>query len=343
MVALRPREWRGGDIVRGAAWGRVFGRVAQYALVLLVAVSLNFAIPRLAPGDPIDYLVPSEQVATITPEQREQILGQFGLEKPLAEQYWLYLAGIAQGDLGVSVQTGRPVTDMLLARLPWTLVLVGGAISLSLVVGAGAGFFAASRRGGRTDVGGLAFFMAIDSMPPFWIGMLLLVLFSGYLQILPIFGAVPMESAGGLAFGYELFQRLALPLITLSLVRVGWIFLIARSSLAGELSEDYVLMAEAKGLPRRRVVGHGIRNALLPLVTAVAVEAGTLVGGATVVETVFSYPGLGRLIYESVLSRDYPVLQGVFLLMAIGVIAANLLADLIYPLVDPRVRTESAG
>ncbi len=317
--------------------------MAQYALVLLVAISLNFAIPRLAPGTPIDYLVPSEQVATITPEQRERVLTQFGLEKPLFEQYRLYLAGIVQGDLGVSVQTGRPVTDMLLERLPWTLVLVGGAIGASLVVGAGAGFYAASRRGGRTDTAGLAFFMAVDSMPPFWIGMLLLVLFSGYLQVLPVFGALPTEGAGGLAFGREFVERLALPLITLSLVRVGWIFLIARSSLAGELSEDYVLMAEAKGLPRRRVVGHGIRNALLPLVTAVAVEAGTLVGGATVVETVFSYPGLGRLIYESVLSRDYPVLQGAFLLMAIGVIAANLLADLLYPLVDPRVRTEGAG
>lgn len=317
--------------------------MAQYALVLLVAVSLNFAIPRLAPGDPIDYLVPGEQVAAITAEQRERILAQFGLERPLAEQYGLYLAGIAQGDLGYSMQKGRPVTDMLLERLPWTLVLVGGAIMLSLVIGAGAGFYAAARRGGRTDAGGLALFMAVDSMPPFWTGMLLLVLFSGYLQLLPVFGALPAGGeAEGFALGREVAERLVLPLITLSLVRIGWLFLIARSSLAGELSEDYVTMAEAKGLSRRRVVGHGMRNALLPLVTAVALEAGTLVGGATVVETVFSYPGLGRLIYESVLSRDYPVLQGAFLLMAVGVIAANLLADLIYPLIDPRVRTEGA-
>lgn len=331
-------------LLSGGAWWRVLGRVAQYALVLLVAVSLNFAIPRLAPGDPIDYLIPSEQVATITPEQRDRILAQFGLEKPLAEQYLLYLTGIAQGDLGYSVQTGRPVTDMLMERLPWTLVLVGGAIVLSLVVGAGAGFFAAARRGGRTDAGGLALFMAVDSMPPFWIGMLLLVFFSGYLQILPVYGALPeSDQALGLARLGELAERLVLPLVTLSLVRVGWLFLIARSSLAGELSEDYITMAEAKGLSRRRVVvGHGIRNALLPLVTAVALEAGTLVGGATVVETVFSYPGLGRLIYESVLSRDYPVLQGAFLLMALGVIAANLLADLLYPLIDPRIRTEGA-
>ncbi|MDQ4003204.1 MAG: ABC transporter permease [Actinomycetota bacterium] len=327
-----------------AGWGRVVGRIAQYALVILITLSLNFAIPRLAPGSPIDYLVPSEQVSTVTPEQRERILAQFGLERPLAEQYWSYLAGIAQGDLGVSTQQGRPVVDMLLERLPWTLVLVGGAIALSLIVGAGAGFLAAARRGGRMEVGGLAFFMFLDSMPPFWIGMLLLVLFSGYLNLLPVFGALPLtNAAGGFGLTLDVAERLVLPLLTLTLVRAGWLFLVARSSLAGELSEDYILMAEAKGLPRRRVVlRHGVRNALLPLVTAVAVEAGTLVGGATVVETVFSYPGLGRLIYESVLSRDYTVLQGAFLLLAVGVIAANLLADLLYPLIDPRVRTEGA-
>ena len=325
-----------------AGWGRVVGRIAQYALVILITLSLNFAIPRLAPGSPIDYLVPSEQVSTVTPEQRERILAQFGLERPLAEQYWSYLAGIAQGDLGISTQQGRPVVDMLLERLPWTLVLVGGAIALSLIVGAGAGFLAAARRGGRMEVGGLAFFMFLDSMPPFWIGMLLLVLFSGYLNLLPVFGALPLtNAAGGFGLTLDVAERLVLPLLTLSLVRAGWLFLVARSSLAGELSEDYILMAEAKGLTRRRVVlRHGVRNALLPVVTVVAVEVGTLVGGATVVETVFSYPGLGRLIYESVLSRDYTVLQGAFLLLAVGVIAANLLADLLYPLIDPRVRTE---
>ena len=326
------------------AWRRIAGRVAQYALIILIAVSLNFAIPRLAPGTPIDYLVPSEQVSTITPEQREQILAQFGLEKPLVEQYGRYLAGIAQGDLGYSTQQGRPVVDMLLERLPWTLVLVGGAIALALVVGGSAGFLSAARRGGRTEVGGLVLFMFLDSMPPFWLGMLLLVVFSGYLKLLPVFGALPLTNEGG-GFGltFEVAQRLVLPLLTLTLVRAGWLFLVARSSLAGELSEDYILMAEAKALSRRRVIlGHGIPNALLPLVTAVAVEVGTVVGGATVVETVFSYPGLGRLIYESVLSRDYPVLQGAFLLMAIGVILANLLADLLYPLIDPRVRTEGA-
>jgi peptide/nickel transport system permease protein len=325
-----------------AGWKRILGRIAQYALVVLIALSLNFAIPRLAPGSPIDYLVPSEQVTTVTPEQRERILAQFGLERPLAEQYWSYLSGIVQGDLGLSTQQGRPVVDMLLERLPWTLVLVGGAITLSLIVGAGAGFLAAARRGGRMEVGGLAFFMFLDSMPPFWIGMLLLVLFSGYLKLLPVFGALPLtNAAGGFGLTLEVAERLVLPLLTLTLVRAGWLFLVARSSLAGELSEDYILMAEAKGLSRRKVVlGHGVRNALLPLVTAVAVEAGTVVGGATVVETVFSYPGLGRLIYESVLNRDYPVLQGAFLLLALGVIAANLLADLLYPIIDPRTRTE---
>lgn len=148
--------------------------------------------------------VPGEQVSSLTPEQRERVLAQFGLERPLADQYVRYLTGILQGDLGYSTQQGRPVTDMLLERLPWTLVLVGGAITLSLIVGAGAGFLAAARRGGRSEVGGIAFFMFLDSMPPFWIGMLLLVLFSGYLKLLPVFGSLPLtDTTGGFGLTFE--------------------------------------------------------------------------------------------------------------------------------------------
>src|SRR5919202_5247848 len=162
--------------------------------------------------------------------------------------------------------------------LQYALIIL---VALSLIIGGGAGFLSAARRGGRTEVGGLILFMFLDSMPPFWIGMLLLVFFSGYLKLLPVFGALPLtDKGGGFGLTLEVVQRLLLPLLTLTLVRAGWLFLVARSSLAGELSEDYIVMAEAKGLSRRRVVlGHGVPNALLPLVTALAVEAGTVVGG----------------------------------------------------------------
>jgi peptide/nickel transport system permease protein len=180
--------------------------------------------------------------------------------------------------------------------------------------------------------------MLVDSMPPVFVGMLLILVFSVQLGWLPTFGAQITGDAEGLAFLAEVGERLVLPLGTLVLASIGPVYLVARSALVTELQEDYVLMAEAKGLSARDVRRHAQRNALLPVSTVTMIGLGTLVGGAAVVETVFSYPGLGRLIYESVLARDYPVLQGAFLLLAVGVLLANLVNDLLYPLIDPRVR-----
>lgn len=180
-------------------------------------------------------------------------------------------------------------------------------------------------------------------MPPFFVGLLLILLFSVQLEWLPIFGALPATGASGTAFVVvEVGERLILPLVTLTLGYLGSIYLVARASLIGELQEDYVLMAVAKGLDARGVRRHAQRNALIPIATITLVGLGTLVGGAAVVETVFSYPGLGRLIYDSVLARDYPLLQGAFLLLAVGVLAANFFADLLYPLLDPRVQRPGA-
>lgn len=319
--------------------GRHLARtVLQYGLVLFAAVVLNFALPRVAPGDPIDFLLPPEQAGAVTPAQRAQILAQFGLDQPVPVQFGRYLSGIARGDFLYSVRYGRPVMGLLLERLPWTLLLVGASILVSLAIGVAAGFRSAWRRGTGADAGALTGFMLIDSMPPFFVGMLLILAFSVTLRIFPIYGALPALPATGLDLVVEILRRLTLPLTALTLSSLGAVYLIARASLVSELQEDYVLMAEAKGLGRKAVRRHAQRNALLPIYTIALLSVGHLVGGATAVETVFSYPGLGRLIYESVLSRDYPVLQGAFFLLAVTVIAANLAADLLYPLLDPRIR-----
>lgn len=310
----------------------------QYAAVLFAAVCLNFALPRLAPGDAVDYLFPPEQVGAIGPDQRAQVLREFGLDESVPTQFGRYLAGLARGDLLLSVRYGRPVVDVLLERAGWTVLLVGSAVVLATVIGTFLGFRSAWRRGTAGDTGVLSGVMLVDALPPFFIGMLLLLVFSVQLGWLPTFGAQPTTSAAGVALLVEVAKRLVLPLVTLTLASVGPIYLIARSALLAELREDYVLMAEAKGLSAPRVRRHAQRNALLPVSTVVLIGLGTMVGGAAVVETVFSYPGLGRLIYESVLARDYPVLQGAFLLLAVGVILANFLNDLLYPLLDPRVR-----
>jgi len=310
----------------------------QYAVVLFAAVCLNFALPRLAPGDAVDYLFPPEQTGALTPEQREQVLAEFGLDQSVPTQFGRYLAGIARGDLLVSVRYGRPVVDLLAERIGWTALLVGSAVVLASLIGTYLGFRSAWRRGSAGDTGVLSGVMFLDALPSFFVGLLLLLVFSVQLGWLPTFGAQPSTDATGLALLAEVGKRLILPLVTLVATSVGPVYLVARSALLSELSEDYVLMAEATGLPAKTVRRHAQRNALLPVSTIVLIGFGTLAGGAVVVETVFSYPGLGRLIYESVLARDYPVMQGAFLLLAVGVIVANFLSDLLYPVLDPRVR-----
>jgi len=318
--------------------GHYFRTIGQYGAVIFAAIVVNFALPRLAPGNAIDYILPADVAAALSPAQRTQILHRFGLDASLPVQFGRYLAGIARGDLLVSVRFGRPVTSLLAERVGWTLLLVGGSLTLSTLLGGALGFRSAWRRGTSSDTAALGGVMFLDSLPPFFVGTILLLFLSVGLGWFPSYGATSGQHGHGLALVGEVLQRSVLPITTLTIAGLGPMYLVARSALVSELQEDYVLMAEAKGLTDREVRRHAARNALLPVSTVSLVGLGSLVGGATVVETVFSYPGLGRLIYESVLARDYPVLQGAFLLLIVTVVLANLLNDLAYPLLDPRVR-----
>ncbi len=310
----------------------------QYAFTLFVAICLNFALPRLAPGNPIDFLLPPELAGALPPEQIQQVAAQFGLDKPVPEQFVAYLAGLARGDLLYSVRYGKPVALLLAERLPWTLLLVGTAILLTSILGTAIGFWSAWRRGTAKDALALGGMMFLDSMPAFFVGMLLILLFSVKLGWLPIYGALPDEDRVGLAQLIEMAKRMVMPLLTLVIGSLAPVYLVARTALVSELREDYVLLAEAKGIGRAGVRRHAQRNALLPLSTLILLNIASMVGGASVVETVFSYPGLGRLIYESVIARDYPTLQGAFLLLAVGVMFASILAELVYSVIDPRIR-----
>ena len=318
--------------------GFVVRKVVQYVLVLFVALTVNFALPRVAPGDPLDYLL-GEQSHQLGSEQRAQILRQFGLDKPTTEQFRDYLVNLTHFDLGTSVRYGAPVREVIGDRLPWTLALVGTSIVLASLIGIALGVFAAWRRGRKSDIGAMALVMFLDSTPIFWLGMMLLGVFSVELGWLPLFGAVPVGDQAGLALTGEVIKRLVLPVSTLTLATLGGIFLVTRYSMVGTLKEDFLGMAEASGLSERRIVlGHALRNSMLPIATVIMLNLGFMLGGATVVETVFSYPGLGRLVYEGVLARDYPLLQGSFLLIAVGVILCNFVNDLLYPVLDPRIR-----
>lgn len=310
---------------------------SQYLAVVFAALIVNFALPRLAPGGPIDYLVPPEQ-GTIDEAVRESMLERFDLNGSAWQQFTSYLGNLTQGDLGISVRDGRPVTEVVGERLGWSLLLVGTAVAVSTIVGVALGFAAGWRRGSRRDISLLTVVLALDALPAFFVGLLLLLVFSVQLEWLPVYGAISPEALAGWARIADAARRLVMPAITLTLVGLGSVFVVARSAMVSELSEDYVFMARAKGLTDRGVRRHAQRNAMVPVSTVALLGFSTLVGAATVVESVFSYPGLGSLAFGAVRARDYPVLQAVFLLLSLIAVAANLLADLMYPLFDPRVR-----
>ncbi|MFH5181308.1 ABC transporter permease [Paenibacillus sp. TAB 01] len=319
--------------------GRFGRKLIQYALVLFIALTINFALPRLAPGDPLMYFM-GQEVNTLTPEQRDRMNRELGLEGSVWEQYGDFMKGAVSLQLGSSTKYGKPVTEVLRERIPWTLLLVVPAFAISPLLGIIGGAYAAWNRGKRRDVLLLAGVLALESTPGFWVGMLLIAVFAVRLGWLPSYGAVPLVHSDDFSYYIEMVRHLILPVSTITIVTVGTSFLLTRSSMLDTLGQDYIYMAEAKGVSRRTLIyRHALRNALLPVYTHVTMSLGVLLSGAVVVETVFSYPGLGRLLYESVVARDYPMMQGVFLMITIGVIAANLLADLTYPLVDPRARS----
>jgi peptide/nickel transport system permease protein len=320
-------------------WRFFAGRGAQYLLVLALTVTLNFVLPRMMPGSPMVFLA-GEDVGFLEPQQRAQLYALYGLDQPQWRQFLTYLGNLARGELGYSFQRGRPIASMIGERLPYTLLLVGLALVLATLLGAALGALAAWRRGGALDLGTLGVAMLFESVPSFWLGMIFIAIFAAGLKWLPIFGAA---TAGAALSGWPLVvdraRHLALPLATLTLITTPGTYLIMRYSMLTVLGEQYIATARAKGVAERVVLRrHAVRNALLPVATVFMLNLGFIASGATVTETVFSYPGIGRLLYEAVLNRDYPVLQGTFFIITVSVIAANILADLAYPFIDPRVR-----
>ncbi len=310
-------------------------RLLRGLLTLWFAVSVTFFLVRLLPGDPA-LAVASP---TMTEDQRERMLSDFGLDQPLLVQYVTYLGELVQGNLGLSFQQSVPVLDVLLERLPWTLILTGSALVVTLLIGLPLGVLAATRRGGAIDrtvqVGGVVG----QSLFVPTVGIALLYVFGLWLGWFPIGGAIDSDVYGLEAYA-SLLRHLVLPCLSLVFLQIGAYVLTLRTNLIDALGEDYCNVARAKGAPEKRVVWkHALRNALLPTTTLVGLQLGFLVGGAVLTETIFAYPGIGRAIYESVGQLDFPVMQGAFVLLAATVVVANLVTDLVYGLLDPRVRT----
>ncbi len=318
--------------------GYLLRKAGQLAITLFAVITFNFLLFRVLPGDPVQLIA---RAGHLTPEAADQLRATFGLDRPLPVQYWYYLRRLFAGDFGFSYTYGRSVNGIVAERMTNTLILLGAATVLIVLLGVGLGILAAARRDSKVDSGLVVSSLVFWSFPTFWTGMILLFLLGVWLHAFPISGMTTPGAvyAGTLDRWSDIVSHLFLPTITLALVDIAQFILITRSSLVDVLTEDFILTAKAKGLPRRRVIWrHGFRNALLPVITASALYIGLVVGGAIQVETVFSYPGMGRLMYDAVLRRDYPILEACFLIFAVTVILANFVSDLLYQVLDPRVR-----
>ena len=315
-------------------------RTLQGFVTVLMAITLNFILFRIMPGDPTRAVSGDPRVDTAT---RLALIAKFGLDRPLFEQFVLYVYNLLRGEMGISfVQIGRPVVSIILGRkMVNTLVLMGSSMFLAFILGIAVGVVAAWRRGTKTDVSFIVFSLATYSMPVFWFGMLLLMLLSYHLHLVPIAGTITAGVAhpNFLAYAADYFHHLIAPMVTLAVSFFGGYFLFMRDTILDVFTEDYMLTARAKGLSDRKILfKHAMRNALLPMVSLMGVHVTFLISGATLTETVFSWDGLGRLIYDSVRNNDYPVLQGIFLIMAVLVVIASIIADIANAYLDPRIK-----
>ena len=308
-------------------------------VTLAVVVTIDFFLFRVLPGDPVRAVIGRN--VRISKEAQQALREQFGLDKPLFPDQFVNTVGQwAQGNLGVSWSLRRPVGEVLMSKLGYTLLLITSGQILSIVLGISLGLFAGWKRKTAVDVSALTFSLIAWATPTFWLGIILLAAGSSWLG-LPTGGSIDPGNIGKpfLENLPDILRHLILPTLTFTIVYLGEYMLIMRSSILEVLGEDYILTAKAKGFSHWQVLRkHALKNAMLPIVTLVALNLGFTVSGAIYIETVFSYDGLGKLFQTALEKQDFPLLQGAFLLLAVSVIVANLLADLLYTYLDPRVR-----
>jgi peptide/nickel transport system permease protein len=313
-------------------------KLGQALLTIFIILVLNYFLFRIMPGDPVSILARNPKM---TAEGLARLNEMFGLNQPWYVQFGIYIRDLATGNLGTSFIYKRPVLDMIAERIVPTLLLAALAEILAIAAGMFIGIVAAWRRGSKLDVGLLGVALVTYSIPTFWLGIMLIAVFSGWLRLFPVSGMVSASLVFADSFSKigDIAHHLILPTLTLAVVLVGEYALIMRSTMIEVLTEDYIVTAEAKGLSPRQVLHrHALPNAMIPMTTIIALSLGFTITGALQVETVFSWPGLGRLMYDALQGRDYPLLQGIFLVTSVCVVGANFITDILYRVIDPRVK-----
>ena len=315
----------------------VVKRILQLLPVILVIICVNFVIVRLAPGDPIYYLIGD---ASVTPEFIEELRKQYGFDQPLYKQLLIYLWQVLQGDLGYSFISRDSVSSIIMSRMPATLLLLGSQFVLSIIFGIALGVISAYRRGSTTDHAVSLISLVGFAVPAFWLGQMLILVFALWLNLFPSQGMRTLRfDLTGWAAVLDVLHHLVLPTITLTIFNLALIARVTRASMINVLRMEYVTYARSKGVPESAVVRvHALRNAILPVITVIGLNLRTLIAGAVLTETVFAWPGVGRLTFDAIFARDYPVLMGILIVIGVTVVIANILTDIAYSWLDPRVR-----
>ena len=313
----------------------ILRRLGRGILTILISVTLVFFIVRAMPSDPVALMISPQ----MTEEAQQALIKTYGLDQPKSTQYFLYMKELLHGNMGISFAKRVPVSPLLAEKLPRTLLLLAAVMLIVIVIGISVGLYAAANKGKIPDrIINILVTMGISVFIPF-MAFLLLYIFSFKLKALPTGGAYTPPKGQGLEYYLDVAKHLILPAIALSITNLANAVLYTRNSMIDVLQEDYIRTAYSKGNSRGRVLRvHALKNALIPTVTVIGMQIGFMVGGATVTETVFSWPGIGRLVYDSVNALDYPVLQGAFLVMAVAVVIMSFLTDLVVAWLDPRIK-----
>lgn len=311
----------------------------SYVLTVLILVTLNFAVPRLMPGNPIDALfAQGSPNFVVDDEVRANLAQYYRLDDSILTQYGSYMANLVRGDFGNSINSNRPVGQDLRARLPWTLLLIVVSLVMAVLIGLPLGIHSGWKRGKGVDRGLLGFFLSVQNIPIYFVGSMVLLLFSARLGLFPMGGgSTPFSQSGFFGSVVDVAYHLTLPATLMAVQFASFQYLVMRSAMVTELGADYLLGGRAKGLRVRRLqYGYAGRNALLPVVTVVGMQFSLAVTSVIFVEQIFSYPGVGLYMFGAVFTRDYPAMQGAFLILTVMVVTVNLFVDLLYRRLDPR-------